>query len=71
MEASPGCFNKKSSKRCGKHKHARRQGLNSCMECANYPCGDCGHVNLNICAQNNSPADVITWALLPYVGGLN
>ena len=70
----PGCFNKKDSKKCGKHKHARKQGLNSCMECDHYPCGSCGHVTMRIHpreAGNKIEADVITWALLPYAGGLN
>jgi len=74
MMLCPGCFNKKDSKKCGKHRHARKQGLSSCMECENYPCGDCGHVNIQIHLRetgNTIPADVITWALLPYVGGLN
>jgi len=74
MTLCPGCFNKKDSKKCGKHKHARKQGLNSCMECDHYPCGNCGHVTMRIHpreAGNAIPADVITWALLPYAGGLN
>jgi len=73
MMLCPGCFNKKS-KRCGKLKHARKQRLSSCLECENYPCGECGHVNIGICARkagSTVPAEVITWALLPYVGGLN
>ena len=74
MMLCPGCFNKKSSKKCGKHKHARKQGLGSCMECAHYPCGNCGHVTMQIHpreAGSTIAADVITWALLPYAGGLN
>jgi len=74
MMLCPGCFNKKDSKKCDKHKHARRQGLDSCMECERYPCGDCGHVTMCIHpreAGSRIEADVITWALLPYAGGLN
>ena len=71
MKLCPGCFSKKDSIKCGKLKHARKQKLASCLECGNYPCSDCGHVNLTIQAKNSSSPDVITWALLPYVGGLN
>jgi len=74
MFLCPGCFNKKDSKKCGKLKHARKQGLSSCLECGNFPCGDCGHVNIQIHPREAGSvvsAEVITWALLPYVGGLN
>ena len=74
MFLCPGCFNKKDSKKCEKLKHARKQGLSSCLECSNFPCGDCGHVNIQIHPREAGsvvPAEVITWALLPYVGGLN
>jgi hypothetical protein len=44
------------------------------MECEKFPCGSCGHVTLGICARkagSTVPADVITWALLPYASGFN
>ncbi|MCL2446707.1 MAG: DUF3795 domain-containing protein [Oscillospiraceae bacterium] len=73
MKLCPGCHNKDTSK-CDKLKHARKQGLSSCLECKNFPCSDCGHINIQIHPREAGsvvPADVITWALLPYVGGLN
>jgi len=70
MMLCPGCFNKDTST-CHKLEHSKSKGLNSCLECENYPCGDCGLLNLELQAGRSTSAETLTWAILPYVGGLN
>ena len=63
----PGCFNKDTSD-CKKLDCAREKGLEHCLDCADYPCGNCGLVTCGI-DTNSTLADDITWAVLPYVPG--
>lgn len=70
MMLCPGCFNKDSDG-CGTLEHARSKGLQHCLECEDYPCSDCGLLNMSLQANRSTPSDTITWAILPYIGGLN
>ena len=69
MMRCPGCVNKDSDG-CGKLKHAKSKGLENCLACENYPCSDCGVLNIDLQAARSTPAKTLTWAILPYVSGL-
>ena len=53
---------------CVKLRCPRERGLDSCTECPEFPCGNCGLVTSGIDAHSTSAEDV-TWAVLPYVDG--
>jgi len=66
-----GCHTKDTSK-CGALDCARSKGLESCLDCADYPCGDCGLVTCGIGVKELNggiTANDITWGVLPYVDG--
>lgn len=65
-----GCVNKDCSD-CRQLDHARSKGLGSCLACESYPCHHCGVVNVDIQAKRSTCAKTVTWAILPYVGGIH
>jgi len=67
MMLCPGGLEKDCSN-CGKLNCPKSKGLTSCLDCVDYPCGDCGLVSCEIDAHSTSVDDV-TWAVLPYVDG--
>ena len=70
MMLCPGCFNKDSDG-CGKLDCAKNKGIKHCLECGNYPCFDCGLLNVDLQGSRSTSSKTLTWAILPYVGGLN
>jgi len=68
MMLCPGCVNKEDSSQCSQLRHARSKGFKACLECENYPCGNCGIVRSEITPLSTA-ADDVTWAILPYVDG--
>lgn len=67
MMLCPGCRNK-DTKDCSKLNCAREKGHEACLDCTEYPCGNCGIVTSEITA-NSTLADDVTWAILPFVDG--
>ena len=67
-----GCFAKNSDE-CGmgKLECPKSKGYAHCLECRSYPCSDCGTISLRLQAETSRTADTTTWAILPYVGGLD
>ena len=56
----------KNNDDCSYLKHPKSKGLDSCLECDNYPCGDCGMIGLDPTGKvsltyESLVADVLAW----------
>ena len=65
----PGCF-AKDSDNCDKLDCAKEKDYAHCLECEEYPCGQCGSMNLTLQADVSRTAETLSWAIMPYIGGL-
>jgi len=69
----PGCFAKNvTPDTCGmgKLECPKSKGLDNCLECSSYPCNNCGTFAPGLQADGSRTAEIITWAILPYMSGL-
>lgn len=69
MMLCPGCFHKDSDG-CNQLICARNKKLQHCLACEDYPCDQCGLLQVELQADRSTSAETIRWAILPYIGGI-